>query len=118
MKSFGPLMRRLRGPLGQSETARRIGLSKGYLANLEAGRKVPTEARARRMLERGFGLTGPALDRTIAELRLLDLGLADPELRALALDLIAGRVPADVLSHLRKLYRRYSGRDSLGPEPD
>lgn len=108
MQSFGSLLRRLRGTLPLVAVARRIGISKGYLANLEAGRKVPTAARARRMLERGFGLTGPALARAIAEVELQDLGLADPELRALALDLILGAVPTTAESRLRRVYRSYA----------
>lgn len=35
---------RARAGLGQRETARRAGLSSGYLANLEAGRRCPSTA--------------------------------------------------------------------------
>ncbi|MFF7021957.1 helix-turn-helix domain-containing protein [Streptomyces klenkii] len=44
--SFGPALRaaRERTGLGLRETARRAGVSAGYLANLEAGRRSPSTA--------------------------------------------------------------------------
>jgi transcriptional regulator with XRE-family HTH domain len=108
MKSFGPLLRKLRGPVSQPEMARRLGISEGYLSKLETGRKVPAEARAHALLCLGFALPPKEATRLLLDVQLADHGLRDPELRQLVIDLIQKRMPSVVRRELRQLYRRYA----------
>jgi transcriptional regulator with XRE-family HTH domain len=117
MKSFGSLLRQLRGSTPLTEMAARLGISKGYLANLEAGRKIPPEARARALLQQGFGLPAPAVTRLLLEVQLGDAGLHDPELRQLVIALIQQTLPASVQQELRQLYRRSASDSKPPPHP-
>jgi transcriptional regulator with XRE-family HTH domain len=108
MKSFGRLLRKMRGSTPLRELAQRAGLSYSYLSNLEAGRKIASEERARQILRRGFDLEEPDTTRLILGVQLYDLGLRDNDFRQLVIDLIIDSVPTRVREQLRKLYHRYA----------
>lgn len=116
MKSFGPLLRRLRGEQTRAHIARKMGITAGDLERLEAGRKTPPLPAACRLLCRGFGLTEEEAVRTYLELELFDYGLRDDELRGLAVDLIGDLVPPPVVVELRRLYRGYAGDASAAAQ--
>jgi transcriptional regulator with XRE-family HTH domain len=107
----------LRGLVPLSEMARLLGISKGHLANLEAGRKIPDEERARDLLRRGFHLPQREVTRLILEVQLRDYGLRDRVLRQLVIDLIQRRVPAPIRQELRWLYRNYADKRAGGLAP-
>lgn len=72
---------------------------------MEAGRRVPSERRARQILRRGLLLDPKVADRALLEAHLLDHGLRAKALRELVLDLAGGRVPEPVRRELLALYR-------------
>lgn len=88
MRSFGSLLKRLRGTMQAQALARRLGMPKSYIANIEAGRKTPSERQARRILEHGFGLTGDEADRCLLHVLLFDYGVRDEPVREVLIDLI------------------------------
>lgn len=107
MLSFGRLLRRLRGETPLRTVAQRAGISPGYLSNVEAGRRVPSERRARQILRRGLLLGPKEADRALLEAHLLDHGLRAKGLRELVLDLAGGHVPEPVRRELLALYRSH-----------
>ncbi|MET9414117.1 helix-turn-helix transcriptional regulator [Streptomyces klenkii] len=79
--NFGPTLRavRERAGLGLRETARRAGVSAGYLANLEAGRRSPSMTALSALAD----VTCPtAAERaTLAEAAVRDAGRDHPARR-------------------------------------
>lgn len=111
MKSFGRLLRKLRGTTPLEELTMATKLEPGYLASIEAGRTVPEEVVARHILRQGLGLDRVETARVILGIQLYDLGLRDADFRQLVIDLILKSVPAPAREELRCLYRRYSRTD-------
>jgi hypothetical protein len=108
MKSFGRLLRRMRGTTPLETLATRTALDPAYLARLEAGRLAADEVLVRLILIRGFELDRSEADRVVLGIQLYDLGLRDNDLRQLTLDLILGTAPAGVRDEIRRLYRTYA----------
>lgn len=88
MKSFGTLIRRLRADQPVAEFAARLGVPKSYIANLEAGRKNPTEKQARRILEVGFQLTPEESTRCLLHVLLFDYGIHSEVTRDLLIQIM------------------------------
>ncbi|MFN3650382.1 MAG: helix-turn-helix transcriptional regulator [Armatimonadota bacterium] len=88
MESFGILLKKLRGKMAASELAKRLHVPRSYIANLEAGRKVPTAKQARRILERGLGLNVTDAARCLMHVLLFDYGVRDEQVREGLLELI------------------------------
>jgi hypothetical protein len=109
MKSFGRLLRRLRGTTPLATIAKRTTFDEGYLASLESGRRVADEFTARHVLARGFELDKSDVTRVILGVQLYDIGLRDPDFRQLVVDLVVKKTPAPVRDKLRRLYRSYAG---------
>ena len=107
MKSFGPLLRELRGTVPLREVGRRCGLSYSYLAKVEAGRKVLGAERARRVLRDGFGYPDAAAESALIQVGLRDLGLKDPALRRLVAGLVEGSLPDALSRSLSRMADRY-----------
>src|SRR3954447_24961652 len=74
MKSFGRLLRKLRGSTPLAALAQRTALDTGYLGSLEAGRRVADEFVARLILGQGFELEAEDVTRLILGVQLYDLG--------------------------------------------
>ncbi len=77
MKSFGRLLKRLRGQTSLETMAERAGLEADYLAQVEAGQILVEEKLARQILRRGFDLHRPDADRLLLGIQLYDLGLKE-----------------------------------------
>ena len=107
MKSFGKLLRKMRGPQSLAELAKRTTFDERYLLALEAGRQVPEEFVVRHILRRGFGLSQRDASRFVLGVQLYDLGLRDTDLRQLVIDLITKESPKKVPDQLRQIYRGY-----------
>ena len=108
MKSFGRLLRRLRGQTPLSTVAADASLDPGYLAQVEGGQINIDETRARHVLQRGFHLDVPDTERLVLGVQLYDLGLTDNELRQLVIGLICRELPPVARTELKQLYRRYT----------
>ena len=108
MKSFGRLLRNLRGSTPLQTIATRTTLETGYLVHLETGRLVPDSFLARHILSHGFGLPREDVTRLVLGIELYDLGLRDNEVRQLVIDLIRKAAPATVRDQLHQLYRGYA----------
>jgi transcriptional regulator with XRE-family HTH domain len=106
MKSFGRLLRRLRGKNPPAEMASRMGIAEHELAQIEAGELPVDRATARRLLRRGFVLPRPDIERLILGVELYDLGLKDNDIRQLVMAVIRKEAPAQVGKELKALYRR------------
>jgi len=111
LKSFGKLLKRLRGKHSLSQIAERSDLDADYLANVETGRPLIDVALARTILERGFELDPLDVTRLILGVQLYDLGLTDNDFRQLTIDLMLKLTPKEVRSEVRRLYRSYSSND-------
>ncbi len=110
MKSFGRLLRKLRGTTSLTLLAERTALDVTYLASVEAGRRVADEFVVRHILTKGFALDRSDTQRLILGIQLYDLGLRDNELRQLVVDLILKTTPGKTREQLRTLYRGYADR--------
>lgn len=110
MKSFGRLLRKLRGTTPLATLAAQTRFEEGYLAGLETGRQVADEFVARHILSRGFDLSKPEVTRVVLGIQLYDLGLRDNDFRQLTIDLILKAVPARTREAIRGLYHDYGGR--------
>jgi hypothetical protein len=108
VKSFGRLLRTMRGVTPLVEIADLTRLDEPYLARLEGGRTFADEVMVRHILTKGFGLARAEVARLVLGLQLYDLGLRDPELRLLVIDLITKSAPVDVRKRLHALYRGYA----------
>lgn len=108
VKSFGRLLRTLRGVTPRAEIADRTRLDEPYLARIEGGRTLADEVMVRHILAKGFGLARIDVARLVLGLQLYDLGLRDPELRLLVVDLITKSIPVRVREELVALYRGYT----------
>jgi hypothetical protein len=108
MKSFGRLLRRMRGTTPLSTLATRTRFDEGYLASLEAGRRTADEFTVRHILSRGFELDNEDVSRLVLGIELYDLGLRDNDFRQLTIDLILKAVPARAREEIRRLYHRYA----------
>jgi|SRR6266511_2490630 len=106
MKSFGRLLKRLRGQTSLETMAERAGLEADYLAQVEAGQILVEEKLARQILRRGFDLHRPDADRLLLGIQLYDLGLKDNAIRQLVIAVIRKETPADIQDELRQLYER------------
>lgn len=107
MKSFGRLLRRLRGQTPLSALAELARLAPEELERIEAGRVPVEEALARRILKDGFALKKPDIDRLLLGIQLYDLGLKDNDIRQLVIAVIGKELPAALQEELRQLYRRF-----------
>lgn len=108
MKSFGRLVRTMRGQVPRAEIAERAGLEEAYLEDIESGRITPDERVASRLLRLGFALDTAETRRAILGIQLYDLGLKDNEIRQLVVDVMLGAAPEGVRQQLRRLYARYA----------
>jgi transcriptional regulator with XRE-family HTH domain len=106
MKSFGRLLRRLRGAIPLETVGERAGLAPEHLTQIEAGELPVEEASARHILRRGLDLPRSDVDRLLLGIQLYDLGLKDNEIRQLAIAVIRREVPAPIQEELKQLYRR------------
>jgi hypothetical protein len=109
MKSFGRLLRRLRGQTPLPTLAAQAQLDPEELSQIEAGRVPVDEILARRILKEGFALKKPDIDRLILGIQLYDLGLKDNDLRQLVIAVIRKETPPSVEAALKELYRRSTG---------
>src|SRR5688572_22165982 len=109
MRSFGRLLRRLRGETSLSTVAERAHFDELYLAQVEEGEVAVDEATAGQILRESFDLNRSDTDRLILGIQLYDLGLRDNQLRQLVIDLIRKETPQPIRSELRQLYQRYAG---------
>lgn len=107
MKSFGRLLRRLRGRTPLPEVAQRMRLAAHELTEIEAGRVPVDRATARRLLRRGFALPRPDVERLILGVELYDLGLKNNEIRQLVIAVIRNELPDSLCQELQGLYRRH-----------
>jgi hypothetical protein len=108
MKSFGRLLRRLRGKTPLLTIARRSQLAADYLGNVEAGQVPIDETMARHILRHGFDLHRQDTNRLILGLKLYDLGLKENDLRQLVIGLIRKELPPAARTELKQWYRRYA----------
>ena len=108
MKSFGRLLRKLRGTTSLATLAQRTALDESYLASVEAGRRVADEFVVRHILTKGFALDRGDTQRLVLGIQLYDLGLRDNDLRQLVVDLIMKTTPGKTREQLRAHYRRYA----------
>jgi hypothetical protein len=108
LKSFGKLLRRLRGITPVEQLAERIGVSAEFIVNVETAVTPIGESTARYFLKHGFGLDQNEVKRLILGIRLYDLGLRDNIVRQFVEDVILKTAPPDVQAELRRLYRSYS----------
>jgi transcriptional regulator with XRE-family HTH domain len=106
MKSFGRLIRRLRGETPLLLVAQRLGLAPEYVAQVEAGQVLVDPETARRLLRQGFAVHRQDVGRLILGVQLYDLGLRDNEIRQLVIGVIRKEWPAPVREELKQLYRR------------
>ncbi len=109
MKSFGRLLKRLRGQTPLETIGERTGLDPEQLVAIEAGRVRVEEAQARQILKQGFALPRPDIDRLLLGIQLYDLGLKDNDMRQLVIAIIAKELSATHLDELRVFYRRAAG---------
>lgn len=110
MKSFGRLLRQMRGTIPVARIAEQAGIDAGYLRSVENGQHVMPEILAYEILRQVFELTEREALRVLLGLQLYDLGLTDNELRQLVVDLVRKEVPKPIEEQLRKIYRRYAPR--------
>lgn len=108
MRSFGRLLRRLRGTTSLEELARKTALEESYLAGVEAGKRVAEEVIVRHILRTGFALSVRDTTRLVLGIQLYELGLRDNEIRQLVVDLITREVTEAVRERVRLAYRSYS----------
>ena len=106
LKSFGRLLRRLRGKTALEMMAQHAELDPADLAQIEAGHRVVDQGVASRILQRGLGLPRKDAHRLILGLHLYDLGLKDNDLRQLVIALIRKELPPTTQDELRHVYRR------------
>lgn len=105
MRSFGRLLRRMRGTIPLGKIAQRIRREPQFLENIESGRVVPDERVARAILTRGFDLDADESRRAILGIQLYDLGLKDNDIRQLVIAVIEGSVPETTRASLKRHYR-------------
>lgn len=110
MKSFGRLLRKMRGSTSLTEIADRTTLDESYLARVEGGRAVADEFVVRHILAKAFDLERRDITRVVLGIQLYDLGLRDSDLRQLTVDLITQDAPTKVRERAKQLYREYAGR--------
>lgn len=110
MKSFGRLLRQMRGTTPLEEIARRTRRELLYLQDIEARRLIPDAKIANQILMRGFELDEADSRRAILGIQLYDLGLKDNDIRQLVIAVINGVVPEACAAELRRLYREYVER--------
>jgi hypothetical protein len=109
MKSFGRLLRRLRGKTPLATIAHRCQLDLQYLENVEAGRVLLDETMARTILRDGFDLHRQDINRLVLGVQLYDLGLKDNDLRRLVIAWIRKELPPPVRDEVKQLSRRITG---------
>jgi hypothetical protein len=107
MKSFGRLLKRLRGQTPLETIGDRAGLEADYLAQVEAGEVVVEEKQARQILRRGLALPRPDTDRLLLGIALYDLGLKDNAIRQLVIAVIRKEAPPEIQDELDQLSQRY-----------
>lgn len=112
MKSFGKLLRKLRGQIPLEEIGRKAFIPLDYLRAIERGDEVADQKLAARILTDAFALSSVDTRRLLVGIELYDLGLRDPEIRQLVADVIARRTPPKVVEALRRLYLGYSEEPS------
>jgi hypothetical protein len=108
LKSFGRLLRRLRGKTPLETIGQAAALDPVYLDHLERTQVLVDLTMARHILQRGLGLPRGDANRLILGLQLYDLGLKDNELRQLVIAAIRKELPISTRTELKQLYRRYA----------
>jgi hypothetical protein len=106
MKSFGRLLKRLRGTTSLEQLSERTGRTPEELTQIEAGQLAVDEREARQLLKQSFALPRTDVDRLLLGIQLYDLGLKDNELRQLVIALIRKELPTAIQDSLRELYRQ------------
>src|SRR5438105_5388472 len=109
LKSFGRLLRRLRGRTPLTTVAQQAQLEWDDLVRIEAGQAAVDERMARHILQRGLRLRRKDINRLLLGLKLYDLGLRDNDIRQLVIAVIRKELPRSVQDELRQLYRRATG---------
>lgn len=110
MKSFAQLLRRMCGRVPLTVLARRAQVPLQVLEGIAAGKQLPTESVARRILGRGLELSPEDVERTVLGVLLHDLGLRDNEVRQLVIAEILGTLPARFRARLFRLAREHAER--------
>jgi len=113
MKSFGRLLRQMRGTTPVEQIAQQARIDPGYLRSVESGYRVVDQIVAYELLRKVFELDDREARRTMLGIQLYDLGLRDGELRQLVIDLIRGETPRAIQEQLRKAYRRYGNSGQI-----
>jgi hypothetical protein len=109
MKSFGRLLRRLRGKTPLATIAQRSQLDAQFLENVEAGQVFLDETMAHTLLRHGFDLHPKDTNRLLLGVQLYDLGLKDNDIRQLVIALIRKELPPPVRDELKRLSRGITG---------
>src|SRR4051794_19674563 len=109
MKSFGRLLRRLRGKTPLATIAQRCQLDLPDLEDVEAGRVLLDEMMTRTILRAGFDLHRQDINRLILGVQLYDLGLKDNDTRQLVIAWIRKELPPLVRDEVKTLPRRITG---------
>jgi hypothetical protein len=109
MKSFGRLLRRLRGKTPLATIALRSQLDLQYLEAVEAGQVPPDEPMARTILRDGFALHRQDINRLVLGVQLYDLGLKDNNFRQLIIAWIRKELSPPIRDELKRLSRRITG---------
>jgi hypothetical protein len=109
LKSFGKLLRRMRGRKSLATIAAQAEISAELLQDVESGHRPVEEDLARHILQRGFDLNDGDTTRVLLGVTLYDLGFTDNEFRQLAIDLQIGQTPPEIRDEIRRLYRSYAG---------
>jgi hypothetical protein len=107
MKSFGRLLKRLRGQTPLETLGERTGLDPASLAQVESGKVVMEESQARHLLRQGFDLPRSDVDRLLLGIQLYDLGLKENAVRQLVIAVIRKEAPPDTQAALRQLAEQY-----------
>lgn len=108
MRSFGRLLRKMRGVTPLSTIAKRTAVDEGYLLSVERGQIIADELLVRQILRQGFDLDKHDTTRVVLGIALYDLGLRDSDLRQLVIDLITRDTPAGVRERAKRLFRSYT----------
>lgn len=105
MRSFGKLLRNLRGTHPLPTLAEASGVAAAFLAGVEAGEHVVDPETARRILARGLGLPPAEVERLLLGIQLYDLGLRDASLRKIVIAVIHKEAPPGARAAVIQAYR-------------
>lgn len=114
---IGRTLRRLRGKRPIKEVSAAAGISQEYWHNIESGRRVPTDSRVYlKLLCLGLGLPKDTALDLLHDAYLEEMGLRDPDLRALCVAAIAGRLPPAARRAMVALRLGYQVLDRRGAD--